>query len=306
MRPSALPRPTRVRRHAARAALVGTATAVALSLLPTAAAVAVTADQTGTGDSTATEAPSAEATSPEPTTAAAPATDPDLDLVTVRLRVADRAVERVDAERGSRPRAMLRDRGVRVDRNDLVVVKRDGRKLRGEKRRLRPGTLVKVVDVRHRTRTKKVRFAPRTITRTTTTLKPGRRKVVADGRPGVRRVEVRRTLRNGDVVARKVVSREVVRKAEPRRVLVGRKALSVAGADGLNWGALARCESGGNPGAVNPAGYYGLYQFNVTTWRSVGGSGMPHHATAGQQTFRAKLLYKSRGRQPWPHCGRYL
>ena len=29
----------------------------------------------------------------------------------------------------------------------------------------------------------------------------------------------------------------------------------------LNWAALARCESGGNPRAVNPAGYYGLYQF---------------------------------------------
>jgi hypothetical protein len=28
----------------------------------------------------------------------------------------------------------------------------------------------------------------------------------------------------------------------------------------LNWRALARCESGGNPRAVNPAGYYGLYQ----------------------------------------------
>ena len=130
--------------------------------------------------------------------------------------------------------------------------------------------------------------------------------MVAKGRPAVHELKVRRVLHNGELAERKVVARKVVRKAKPRRVLVGRKAYSVAGADGLNWGALARCESGGNPRAVNPSGYYGLYQFNVTTWRGVGGSGMPHHATSAQQTFRAKLLYKSRGRQPWPHCGRYL
>jgi len=84
------------------------------------------------------------------------------------------------------------------------------------------------------------------------------------------------------------------------------EAYAVAGANGLNWGALANCESGGNPRAVNPAGYYGLYQFDLGTWRSVGGSGLPTAASAGEQTFRAKLLYKQRGRSPWPTCGRLL
>jgi soluble lytic murein transglycosylase-like protein len=72
---------------------------------------------------------------------------------------------------------------------------------------------------------------------------------------------------------------------------------------GLNWAALARCESGGNPRAVNPAGYYGLYQFDVRTWRSVGGKGYPHRKTRRQQTVRAKKLYQRRGSSPWPHCG---
>ena len=79
-----------------------------------------------------------------------------------------------------------------------------------------------------------------------------------------------------------------------------------ATADGLNWAALAKCESGGNPRAVNPAGYYGLYQFDVSTWRSVGGAGMPHHASAAEQTRRAKILFSRRGSSPWPHCGRLL
>ena len=74
----------------------------------------------------------------------------------------------------------------------------------------------------------------------------------------------------------------------------------------LNWRGLARCESSNNPRAVNPAGYYGLYQFNVPTWHSVGGRGYPHRAAPGEQTYRAQRLYMSRGRSPWPHCGRYL
>ena len=126
------------------------------------------------------------------------------------------------------------------------------------------------------------------------------------GERGVQRVEAVRTFHNAEPVRYRVVSRSWVREPRPRRVLVGRQPYSVPGADGLNWGALAGCESGGNPRAVNPAGYYGLYQFDVGTWRSVGGSGMPHHASAGEQTFRAKLLYKSRGRSPWPHCGGLL
>lgn len=74
----------------------------------------------------------------------------------------------------------------------------------------------------------------------------------------------------------------------------------------LNWKALAKCESGNRPGAVNPAGYYGLYQFNTRTWRSVGGHGMPNKASRTEQTKRAQKLYVKRGAQPWPTCGRRL
>ena len=75
----------------------------------------------------------------------------------------------------------------------------------------------------------------------------------------------------------------------------------------LNWRALARCESGGNPRAVNPSGrYFGLYQFDLRTWRSVGGSGYPHRATAAEQTRRAQMLYADRGARPWPTCGKLL
>jgi hypothetical protein len=74
----------------------------------------------------------------------------------------------------------------------------------------------------------------------------------------------------------------------------------------LNWKSLAKCESGNRPKAVNPAGYYGLYQFDKRTWKSVGGKGMPHKASRTEQTKRAQKLYVKRGAKPWPVCGRRL
>ena len=67
--------------------------------------------------------------------------------------------------------------------------------------------------------------------------------------------------------------------------------------------AIAACESGGDPTAVNPAGYYGKYQFDTGTWASVGGSGNPAEASEAEQDYRASLLYARAGSSPWPVCG---
>ncbi|MFC3418835.1 LysM peptidoglycan-binding domain-containing protein [Salinicoccus hispanicus] len=78
-------------------------------------------------------------------------------------------------------------------------------------------------------------------------------------------------------------------------------------ASGQNWGALAQCESSGNASVVSSNGlYHGLYQFDVQTWRSVGGSGVPSQASAAEQTKRAQILFDQRGSQPWPVCGSRL
>lgn len=126
------------------------------------------------------------------------------------------------------------------------------------------------------------------------------------GRKGSRRVTYALRTVNGVSQKPRRVASEVVRAPENRVVKVGTKALpdSVSGADGLNWGALAQCESGGRAGATDPSGTYGgLYQFDTSTWQSLGGSGRPQDAPATEQTFRAKKLYVQRGASPWPHCG---
>ncbi|WP_030315411.1 resuscitation-promoting factor [Streptomyces flavochromogenes] len=137
----------------------------------------------------------------------------------------------------------------------------------------------------------------------------GTEVVDRQGAAGVRRVTYSLRTVNGVKQRPRRIGEEIVREPVSRRVRIGTRPMptSVAGADGLDWGALAACESGGRPNAVDPSGTYGgLYQFDPGTWRSLGGSGVAQNAPAAEQTFRAKKLYVQRGASPWPHCGRRL
>lgn len=73
------------------------------------------------------------------------------------------------------------------------------------------------------------------------------------------------------------------------------------------WEKLRYCESAHDYRAVSPSGVYrGAYQFDRTTWRSVGGTGDPAAAAPREQDARARELYAWRGHQPWPVCGRHI
>jgi len=147
----------------------------------------------------------------------------------------------------------------------------------------------------------------------------GEEKVVTKGVKGARTAVYDITRSDGKVTARKLVSEDVTRKPVTQVVEVGTKKkpassggsssgnVGDADVDSLNWAALAECESGGNPNAVNPAGpYYGLYQFSASTWRSVGGTGIPTDFGEAEQTLRAKKLYQRTGPSSWPVCGKRL
>ncbi|MFD9303286.1 ubiquitin-like domain-containing protein [Streptomyces sp. NPDC060048] len=141
------------------------------------------------------------------------------------------------------------------------------------------------------------------------TLFAGTEVVERSGRPGARRVTYSLRTVNGVEQKPRRIAEETVREPVTQLVKIGTRPLptSVAGADGLDWAALARCESGGRPAAADPSGTYGgLYQFDVRTWQSLGGSGRPQDAPGQEQTYRAKKLYVQRGASPWPHCGRTL
>jgi resuscitation-promoting factor RpfB len=133
--------------------------------------------------------------------------------------------------------------------------------------------------------------------------------VTQEGVEGEQVTTYRVTVTDGVETGREQLSTTVTREPVDELVTVGTKARPASSgntpsADGLNWAALAQCESGGRPNAVSGTGKYrGMYQFSQATWNAVGGSGDPAAASADEQTYRAQLLYQRSGAGQWPHCG---
>jgi hypothetical protein len=73
---------------------------------------------------------------------------------------------------------------------------------------------------------------------------------------------------------------------------------------GVNWDAVASCESGGNWSTNTGNGYYGGLQFTMGTWRANGGSGSPSQASRDEQIRVAENVVRSQGIRAWPVCGR--
>lgn len=147
----------------------------------------------------------------------------------------------------------------------------------------------------------------------------GESRTVTAGVPGELRTTHRVVLVDGVEESRRlleeVVTREPVTavvhegtKARPARTSTGGSGGGGAVVmDGGVWDALARCESGGNPGAVSASGkYYGLFQFSLGTWQAMGGSGLPSEASAEEQLQRAQALQARSGWGQWPACARKL
>jgi soluble lytic murein transglycosylase-like protein len=62
---------------------------------------------------------------------------------------------------------------------------------------------------------------------------------------------------------------------------------------------VASCESGLNPGAYNPAGYHGLFQFDQTTWAAYGYGSI--YDPVAQSRTAARLLAAGQSSR-WPNC----
>jgi LysM repeat protein len=72
------------------------------------------------------------------------------------------------------------------------------------------------------------------------------------------------------------------------------------------WAALRSCESSGNYATDTGNGYYGAYQFSLSTWESLGYGGLPSSASPATQDAAAQQLYAEDGSAPWPVCGANL
>ncbi|MCF0096596.1 transglycosylase family protein [Micromonospora sp. MH99] len=109
------------------------------------------------------------------------------------------------------------------------------------------------------------------------------------------------------------------RRVTTRRVAVGTLAVgAVTGAvalfgpaapaqAGVNWDAIAQCESGGNWKINTGNGYYGGLQFSQGTWAGYGGkkyAARADLASRGEQIAIAEKVLDGQGIGAWPTCGR--
>jgi hypothetical protein len=110
----------------------------------------------------------------------------------------------------------------------------------------------------------------------------------------------REELADGSAALRREIAAERRRRAAEPRFGTPES----VGVDQSTLDAIAACESGGDPTAVDASGTYrGKYQFDLQTWASVGGSGDPAAAPEAEQDYRAALLMSRAGSSPWPVCG---
>ncbi len=169
-----------------------------------------------------------------------------------------------------------------------------------------------IVVTRIKTVTKRVKrevLEHDTVARSDDGMDEGTTSVVREGADGLRDVTYRITFRNGELVARKVVRQDVLRKPVDAIVSVGTHEVVTSNFAGGNtvWDRLAQCESGGNWAINTGNGYYGGLQFSLSTWRAYGGTGLPsQHSRETQIAIATKLRDASGGYGAWPHCSAAL
>jgi uncharacterized protein YabE (DUF348 family) len=124
---------------------------------------------------------------------------------------------------------------------------------------------------------------------------------------------------DGKVTKRQLIGKRTLSQPTAQVVKVGTKARPVVvtppppppppNTGGLNWDAVAACESGGNWAINTGNGFYGGLQFDSGTWLSNGGGAYAPRAdlaSRAQQIAVATRLYNARGSSPWPVCGANL
>lgn len=105
------------------------------------------------------------------------------------------------------------------------------------------------------------------------------------------------------VAAAPVAVKPVVATAAPARQVAAVPSAAYSG--GLNWPAVAQCESSGNWAINTGNGYYGGLQFSASTWLAYGGGAYAptaNLASPAEQIEIAEKVLAAQGPNAWPVC----
>jgi resuscitation-promoting factor RpfB len=219
-------------------------------------------------------------------------------------------------------RQLLTDLGIKVDQDDglfpaLTAVLKNGQR-------------ILIQRVVHKFLVERQSIGYSTNYRQDSSMYTDQSNVARDGQAGVAAVKYAAVYVDGKLARMTRISRTVVVAPVAKIVSVGTQARpappppSSSGSgsgsgsgsssappdtSGLNWDAVAQCESGGDWHINTGNGFYGGLQFDYSTWLSNGGGQYASRADLAsreQQIAIANKLYAASGSSPWPVCGQYL
>jgi len=199
-------------------------------------------------------------------------------------------------------RHVLRKLDVDVDKNDIVKPALKSEVDEGDKI-----TVTKVRVVTKKVDGESIDFD--TVEREDSSMYDGDTTTVRSGVAGARDVTYKLVYRNGKLFTTKVLSATVLRKPVDAIVKVGTKEQATSNFAGGSsvWDSLAQCEAGGNWAINTGNGYYGGLQFNLGTWQSYGGTGLPSDASRETQiAIATKVRDANGGYGAWPGCAASL
>lgn len=133
----------------------------------------------------------------------------------------------------------------------------------------------------------------------------GYKAIQTTGKPGKRLATFVIDMRDGTEVSRKeiqsVTTLEPIKQVE---VVGARLTTTFSGAFSEALARLRQCEAGGRYDRNSGNGYYGAYQYDITTWGNYMGYANASLAPGEVQDQKVWETYQRRGWQPWPACTR--
>jgi uncharacterized protein YabE (DUF348 family) len=195
---------------------------------------------------------------------------------------------------------LLRDLHVTVGPNDRVHPARV--------KPLKTGMKIHVARVVFKQVTRREALSYPVIKRYDSSMYEDQTTVITPGKNGLADNTYKVIYVDGKIAGRVMLNSDIIVPASSQIEKVGTKNRPIS-TDGLNWDALAQCESGGNWHINTGNGFYGGLQFDYSTWLSNGGGVYADRADLASREEQIAIgtkLYNARGSSPWPVCGAYL